>query len=194
MSNKSVVLSHISERRSVKADMLIEPAPDDAQLTALLQTCMSAPDHGAIRPWRFKVIRGDDRHKLSDLFEAALRKRDPAVDDQTVATIRSKPLRSPLIVAVGVDVMENHPKVPVEEQLVAAACATQNLLLAAPAAGWGAILLTGWPAFDGTVRTGLGFQPKDKLVGFVYLGTPSEAPRPMARPDVSAFIENWSGA
>ncbi len=194
MSDKSVVLSHISERRSVKADMLIEPAPNDAQLTALLQTCMSAPDHGAIRPWRFKVIRGDDRHKLSDLFEAALRKRDPAVDDQTVATIRSKPLRSPLIVAVGVDVMENHPKVPVEEQLVAAACATQNLLLAAPAAGWGAILLTGWPAFDDTVRAGLGFQPKDKLVGFVYLGTPSETPRPMARPDVSAFIENWSGA
>lgn len=194
MSDKSVVLSHISERRSVKADMLIEPAPDDAQLTALLQTCMSAPDHGAIRPWRFKVIRGDDRHKLSDLFEAALRKRDPAVDDQAVATIRSKPLRSPLIVAVGVDVMENHPKVPVEEQLVAAACATQNLLLAAPAAGWGAILLTGWPAFDDTVRAGLGFQPKDKLVGFVYLGTPSEAPRPMARPDVSAFIENWPGA
>lgn len=193
MSNREAILSHIAERRSVKANLLDDPAPNDEELAELLQACMSAPDHGAIRPWRFKIIRGDDRHKLSDLFETALRKRDPAADAEAIETIRSKPLRSPLIVAVCVDIMEHHPKVPVEEQLVAAACATQNLLLAAPAAGWGAILLTGWPAFDDTVRAGLGLQPKDKLVGFVYLGTPTEAPRPMARPDATGFMEKWPG-
>lgn len=193
MNNKEAVLSHIAERRSVKANLLNDPAPNDEQLAELLQTCMSAPDHGAIRPWRFKVIRGDDRYKLADLFEKALRKRDPSANAEAIETIRSKPLRSPLIVAVCVDVMENHPKVPEEEQVIAAACATQNLLLAAPAAGWGAILLTGWPAFDETVLEGLGMQTKDKLVGFVYLGTPSETPRALARPDARTFIENWPG-
>lgn len=191
MSDTQTVLDFITNRRSVKAALLVEPAPSDAELQDLLQVCMSAPDHGAIRPWRFKVIRGDDRRALSDLFAEALRKREPDADEDAIANIRSKPLRSPLIVAVGVDVMENHPKVPAEEQLVAAACATQNLLMAAQAAGWGAVLLTGWPAFDKTVRIGLGFAPKDKLVGFVYLGTPSEIPRPMQRPDAGQFIENW---
>lgn len=191
MSDPQTILDFIANRRSVKAALLMEPAPSDEELQDLLQVCMSAPDHGAIRPWRFKVIRAEDREKLSDLFEAALRKREPEVDEEAVANIRSKPMRSPLIVAVGVDVMENHPKVPAEEQLVAAACATQNLLLAAQAAGWGAVLLTGWPAFDETVRTGLGFAEKDKLVGFVYLGTPSETPRPMTRPEAGQFIESW---
>lgn len=186
-------LDFIARRRSVKAALLSDPAPSDSELQDLLQTCMSAPDHGAIRPWRFKVIRGAAREKLSDLFETALRLREPGCDDEAIKSIRSKPMRSPLIIAVGVEIRENHPKVPAEEQLVAVACATQNLLLAADAAGWGAILLTGWPAFDSTVRQGLGFADKDKLVGFVYIGTATETPREMVRPDVRQFIETWNG-
>lgn len=173
--------------------MLTEPAPDDATLISLLQTGMSAPDHGAIRPWRFKIIRGADREKLSDLFETAFRARDPSVDEEIIAEIRSKPMRSPLIVAIGVSVVEGHPKVPVIEQVVAAACATEHFLLAAHASGYGAVLLTGWPAFDESVRLGLGFEKKDKMIGFVYLGTPVEDPRSVARPDVRQFIETWSG-
>ena len=60
-------------RQSTKATLLADPAPDDAQLLDLLQTGMSAPDHGAIRPWRFKVIRGEARERLSDVFESALK-------------------------------------------------------------------------------------------------------------------------
>ena len=191
MSDARQLIDLIAARRSVKADMLVEPAPSDDQLADLLQAAMSAPDHGAIRPWRFKVIRGEARHKLSDLFEDAQRKRDPAVADDVVNAMRGKPLRSPLIVAAVAEVMENHPKVPVEEQVVAAACATQNLLLAAHAAGWGAILLTGWPAFDATVKQGLGLAAKDSIIGFVYMGTPTEAPREMKRPDARNYIEDW---
>lgn len=193
MAEKQDLLDFIAGRRSVKAALLNDPAPTDEELNALLQTAMSAPDHGAIRPWRFKVIRGEARHKLADLFVQALKVRNPFACEEDFENIRSKPLRSPLIVAVGVDVNPSHPKVPPEEQLVAAACATQNLLLAAHAAGWGAVLLTGWPAFDPTVRKGLGFEEKDEMVGFVYLGTPSEMPRAVTRPDASQFTEIWNG-
>ena len=89
--------------------------------------------------------------------------------------------------------MEGHPKVPVIEQVVATACATEHFLLAAHAAGYGAVLLTGWPAFDETVRLGLGFEKKDKMIGFVYLGTPAEDPRSIARPDVRQFMKSWNG-
>jgi nitroreductase len=193
MAEAAEILDFIAGRRSVKAALLDDPAPDDAELDALLQTCMSAPDHGAIRPWRFRVVRGEARHRLSDLFETALRARDPDADDEAIATIRSKPLRSPLIVAVGAEIMLDHPKVPPKEQIVATACATQNLLLAAQAAGWGAVLLTGWPAEDATVKAGLGFAEKDEIVGFVYLGTPSETPRPMSRPEAAKFTSVWTG-
>jgi len=192
--DSGAVLSAIASRRSVKAALLENPTPNDAELQELVQVAMSAPDHGAIRPWRFRTIRGEARERLSDLFEQALLVREPNADQEAIDKIRSKPLRSPLILAVGVDVMENHPKVPVEEQVVATACAVQNLLLALHAVGWGAVLLTGWPAFDETVRLGLGFGKKDRMVGFIYIGTPSEPPREMTRPDAAQFIENWTGA
>ena len=186
-------LDFIASRRSIKPAIMEGPAPNDAELAELLQASMSAPDHGAIRPWRFKVIRNDDRVALSDLFEKALRLREAEADDDAIANIRSKPMRAPLIVAVGVEVLPNHPKVPREEQVVAAACATQNFLLAAHAMGWGAILLTGWPAHDTTVKEGLGFQASDSLVGFVYIGTATEEPREMTRPDATKFTESWRG-
>lgn len=193
MADASEILDFIAGRRSVKAALLVDPAPNDAELGELLQSSMSAPDHGAIRPWRFKVIRGDARHRLSDVFEKALRAREPDADEEAITKIRSKPLRSPLIVAVVAEIMPNHPKVPPWEQVVATACATQNFLLAAQAAGWGAVLLTGWPAEDATVKHALGFAEKDQIVGFVYMGTPNETPRKMTRPDAAAFTSAWVG-
>lgn len=193
MAEAADILDFIAGRRSVKAALLADPAPNDTELGTLLQSCMSAPDHGAIRPWRFKVIRGDSRHRLSDVFEAALKARDPSADEEAIAKIRSKPLRSPLIVAVVAEIMPNHPKVPPWEQVVATSCATQNLLLAVQAAGWGAVLLTGWPAEDATVKQALGFQEKDQIVGFVYMGTPSETPREMTRPVAADYISAWTG-
>lgn len=187
------LLDFLAGRKSVKADLLDAPAPDDDTLAALIQTAMSAPDHGAVRPWRFRIIRDQDRHALCDLFERALKARQPDADADAIAKTRSKPMRAPLIVAIGAEILENHPKVPPAEQLIATACATQTLLLAAEAAGWGAVLLTGWPAHDETVKLGLGFAEKDRLVGFVYMGTPT-ADRPLKkRPDAGQFISRWPG-
>jgi len=185
------ILNFLANRRSVKAALLTEPAPDSKDLSDLLQIAMSAPDHGAIRPWRFREIRGDDRHALSDLFETALRRKNPDATAEEIETIRSKPLRAPLILAVGAEVTENHPKVPPMEQVVATACATQTLLLAAEAKGWGSVLLTGWPAHDDTVKRGLGFTDKDTLIGFVYLGTPPTGHPVKKRPDASRYLNRW---
>lgn len=183
----------IASRQSTKAVDLAEPAPDDSELERLLAAAVSAPDHGALRPWRFLAIRGPARERLSDVFEAALRARDPMTCEEDVAALRGKPLRSPLIVAVGAEITENHPKVPPEEQVIAAACATQNLLLAAHAAGWGAVLLTGWVAHDPTVREALGFAEKDRLIGFVYMGTPPADRRLKKRPEPGRFLKSWVG-
>lgn len=185
------VLNTLNQRQSVKADLLGDPAPSDVELQDILQAGMSAPDHGAIRPWRFKVIRGDDRLHLADLFASALLAKTPDADEEAVANIRSKPMRSPLIVAICAEIMEDHPKVPPVEQIVATACATQNILLAANAKGYGAVLLSGWPAHDLTVKEGLGLQAKDEIVGFLYLGTPTDETREKKRPEVTKYISHW---
>ncbi|RED49931.1 nitroreductase family protein [Aestuariispira insulae] len=185
------IISAIKNRQSVKAALLADPAPNDSELRDLLEAGMSAPDHGAVRPWRFKVIRGDDRMRLADLFEAALRAKEPDADAEMIATLRSKPMRSPLIVAVCAVITENHPKVPPVEQVVATACATQNILQAIDASPFGGVLLTGWTAQDVIVKEGLGLAPKDEIIGYLYLGTPTETLRAKKRPEVDPFIETW---
>lgn len=187
------LLDFLAARQSTKADLLAEPAPDTAELERLLGPAMSVPDHGAIRPWRFVTIRGAARERLSDVFEDALRAREPEAGAEDIANIRGKPLRAPLLVAVGAEIVPDHPKVPPAEQLVSAGCAAHALLLAAHAAGWGAILLTGWPAHDARVRAALGFAEKDRLVGFVYMGTAPEGPRDKKRPAPGRFLSDWTG-
>ena len=188
------IITALKNRQSTKAALLVEPAPNDAELKELLSTAMSAPDHGAIRPWRFKVIHSEDREHLSDLFEKALLDKEPNADASAIENIRSKPMRSPLIVAVCAVITENHPKVPPVEQIVATACSTQNVLQAIDASPFGGVLLTGWVAQHPIVKAGFGLEDKDEIIGFLYMGTPSLETRDKKRPEVDGFIENWPAA
>ncbi|MEQ8603812.1 MAG: nitroreductase [Marivibrio sp.] len=190
--SSDALIDFIASRQSFKALDLNEPAPDDGELERLMTAAVTAPDHGALRPWRFLTIRGAARERLADVFETAQRARDPQSCEEDVLALKQKPLRSPLIVAVAAEITENHPKVPPEEQVIAAACAAQNFMLAAHAAGWGAILLTGWTAHDPTVRHALGFQEKDRLIGWIYMGTPPTGRRVKKRPEPTKFLTEWT--
>lgn len=186
-------LDAILSRRSVPARHLGGPAPDDAELAEVLAAAVTAPDHGAIRPWRFATIRGAALERLADLFGEALRRREPGASEEAVEEARKKALRSPLVIAVWAEIREDHPKVPPIEQIVSTGAAVQNMLIALHAKGYGAIQLTGPNAHDPFVKAAFGLQPKDELVGFVYVGTPSEPQPAKRRPEPAAFLRSWDG-
>jgi nitroreductase len=187
------IIEALLARQSTKAATLVEPAPGDAELAQVFEAAVRAPDHGAIRPWRFRVIRGAAREELGRVLAEALKRRKPESTEEELQAQAAKPLRSPMIVAVGAEVMENHPKVPPIEQVIAAGMATQNVLLALDALGYGAVFLSGPLAYDPLVKRAFGLADKDTLLGFVYIGTPSEARREKKRPDAGAFVEEWRG-
>lgn len=180
-------------RCSVPARFLREPAPDGADLETILETAMRAPDHAALRPWRFLIIRGDARRRLGEIFAEALCRRDPLADAAAREKELGRPMRSPLIVAVCAEVVENNPKVPVVEQIVTVGAAAQNMLNAAHAMGYAAIMLTGKNARDPFVKQALGLQPKDEIVGFLYFGTPESEIRAKRRPPAAEFVREWTG-
>lgn len=189
----SAALELLCGRQSVPAKELHEPAPDDATLERVFEAAVTAPDHGAIRPWRFFTLRGAARERLGDLFVEATRRRNPDADAETLETVRGKPLRSPLIIAVAAKVMENHPKVPPVEQLISASAAAQNILLALNALGYGAVLLTGPNTYDPLVKAAFGLGEADYLVGFIYAGTVTEPRREKKRPEAARFVQAWDG-
>lgn len=186
-------LELLDRRQSTKASLLEAPAPAPELLEKILQTGMSAADHGAVRPWRFHIIEGDARGRLSDVFEAALKARTPDADDEAIANIRSKPMRAPMIVVISADINDTHPKVPPVEQVLAAGGAAQNILNACYAEGVGAVLVTGWVGYDTMVKQAFGLLEKDQIIGFIYMGTPPAEERAKKRPDVADYTLQWTG-
>jgi nitroreductase len=161
-------LTLLHARRTVSR--LTDPGPDADELAAMLDAADAAPDHGRLHPWRLEVLDDATRGRLSEAYAAAAAARDE--DAEAVARARSKPLRGPTVVAAVVRTVA-HPRVPVWEQLAAAACAVQNLCLAATALGFGSAWRTGTAIEDPGVRAVLGLTDDERLIGFVHLGTPA---------------------
>ena len=180
-------------RVSVPPRLLGDPAPSGADLDDIMASAMSAPDHGALTPWRFITIQGDARAKLGEVFANALKKRTPEADDTAIEKERNRPMRSPMIVVAVAKIDDSVANVPPIEQSVATGIAAYNMILAAQNKGYGGILLTGKNAQDLNVKAALGLEPTDEIVSFVYLGTPIKQVSQKRRPKASEYISEWTG-
>ena len=186
-------LELLQNRRSVAADQLDEPGPAGADLDAILRAGVAAPDHDALRPWRFVIIRGQARASLGEVFARARLARAPDSDAAALEKQRGKPSRAPLVLAVAASVDPDNVRVPAIEQSLSAGATLNQMQLAANALGYGAIWLTGPNAHDGQVTEALGLDFDDRIVGFLYLGTPRACPPPKERPDPYRFVTEWNG-
>jgi len=168
MTGDRLDLTAVLHRRST--GKLAEPGPDDATLAAMLEVACTAPDHGKLRPWRFIVLRDAALEDLGASFARAQAAKTPDASDTELESSAAKARRAPVIVTV-VGRTTPHPKVQPWEQLVAAGCAAQNLCIAATAYGFGSMWRTGWLAEHPEVLAHLGVGERERVVGFIYLGT-----------------------
>ncbi|WP_374438678.1 nitroreductase family protein [Pseudomonas panipatensis] len=169
-----------------------EPAPSAEQLDRLFRVALRAPDHGQLRPWRFLTVEGEARGQLGELFARATRAAQPEATPEALAKARAMPMRAPTLV-VAIARLHEHPKVPEIEQLLAAGCAAYGLLQAAFVEGLGAIWRTGALASDPLVQQGLGLSANERIIGFIYLGTPTGERRQPIPLDPAAFVSAWRG-
>ncbi len=165
---------------------LVEPAPSQDELQEILKAGLRAPDHGMLRPWHFLLISGEGREKLGQVFAANLEPEN----DQEEEKMLNSPLRAPLII-VAVTRFKEHPKVPNIEQVCATAAAVQNMSVAIHALGYSSIWRTGKAAFSGAVKEALGFAASDEIVGFLYVGTPTFADRPVPENKIEDYVSTW---
>lgn len=165
---------------------LVEPAPTAEELEAVYKAGLRAPDHGMLRPWRFLVISGEARDKLGQVFVDNL---NPETEEQKTKLLNA-PLRAPLVI-VAVAKIQEHPKVPPVEQINATAAAVQNMSVAIHALGYSSIWRTGAAAFNPGVKEALGFSADDEIVGFLYVGTPTLANRPVPESNIADYVKVW---
>ncbi len=180
------VLEAIRTRRSVGR---LDGEVDDADLRAMLDAALWAPNHKLTEAWQFVVLRGAARERLGVVWAELVARDMPQADPQASGDPREavlrkeaqKPLRAPVLVVVGVRVTPGDA-MRSDEDYAAASAATQNLLLAAHALGYGAIWRTGEMAFRSEIAAHLGFASDERIVAFVYVGRRAmDAPAPQPR-------------
>jgi len=172
------VFEAIHNRQSI-GKMRQDPVPREL-IEKILEAAVQAPNHYSTRPWRWVVMMGEARKQLGDVMAASI-KGDAASKPEALEAERAKPLRAPVVIAVGVDKpMES--KVKDIENICAAAAAAQNLLLAATALGLASIWRTGGAVDDPNIKIFLGFAPDQHLLGFIYVGYPANPTNERNRP------------
>jgi nitroreductase len=183
------IIDAIHKRHSV-GKMKPDPVPREV-IEELLSAAAQAPNHYKVRPWRFVVLTGPGRERLGEVMAEVFHRKFPDVKPEALDKERLKPLRSPLLIAVGVD-RPADPRVLQIENVCAAAAACENTLLAALEFGLAGHWRTGEAAREPAVRKFLGFEAEQQIIAFLYLGYPEgiqEAPERPGFADRTVWID-----
>ena len=182
-------LTLLQTRRSGKPRDMIDPGPSDAQLRTMLAATIRVPDHGKLAPWRFVVIRKDQRARLSDLLTSAYRAEKPNAGRLEIEAMDNFAQASPTLVVV-LSSPVTTSKIPVWEQELSVGAACMNLLTAVHAHGFVGSWQTGWPAYSTAVRDAFGSEG-DRIAGFIFIGSPARDLEERPRPDYDNVVKNW---
>ena len=186
------IIDFLLTRRSVTARNLTEPGPSKEQLDMILRAAHRVPDHGKLGPWRFIILKGNARAAFGEILGAAYKKENPDAFDELIEVEKERFQRAPVIVAVTSRITPEH-KIPEWEQTLSSGAACMNMLNAAHALGLAAQWITEWPAYNDDVAKALGVGEKERIAGFIYIGTAAQPPDERTRPEISDIVTEWTG-
>jgi nitroreductase len=189
--NLSEISELIKDRRTIYPEDYSERKVHEEIVRNVLNSAIWAPSHKMTQPWRFKVFMGESRTQISELLSEVYtdfvekEKFLPRKHEK----ITQRPFQSSVVVAI---CMERDPdeKVPEIEEVMAVACAVQNMSLHCAAYGLGTFWST--PKFrnDSRIKSFLKLQEKDQCLGFYYMGYPKvEWPKSHRKP--LEYVTEW---
>lgn len=175
-------------RNRVSQPSLETPAPSESDWELILDAASRAADHGNLKPWRFRIYEGEGRAKLGQVYwHHALSEVDNMPENKKEGFIK-KAYRAPAILLVYARVQE-HPKVPAIEQIMAASASAQQILLGLNALGYGAMWRSGPACFTKTTKELLSLEENDQIIGLIYVGTPKTIAKPILETKFKEHLE-----
>jgi len=186
-------LDYLRVRASNKAKMMDGslPGPDAGELNELLEIAARVPDHRKLNPWRFITFSGKAREDFGQHLGAAFTKDNPDMPADRVLFERERFMRAASVVAVISSPKECSRGTPEWEQRLSCGALCYNLLIAAQNSGWGAQWLTEWYAYHADIDQVLGLTGKERVAGYVYIGTAEQPPLERKRPHMPDIIQRW---
>lgn len=170
-----------------KSQPIIDGEITLSDIERIVQCGLTAPDHRALRPWRFILCSREDCEKLVrrvGLVALAQEAGDASVEEITEALQRLF-ITAPRVVICVLDV-DRSGRVPEIEQVLSAGAAIQNMLIAAEAMGHSGYWRTGKLAYSPLLTAALGLEENTLICGLLCLGRlQKRSPLPAAqRPEL----------
>jgi nitroreductase len=190
-TNAQILISTITTRRSTKS--IVAPGPSAEQLELSFTAAMHAPDHAALRLWRFVTVSVPHVEALGELAIAANLRAGLPMSDEKAASIRRWLKKVPLLIGLAYQMHHDHPKVNALEQSLSMGAAVMNLQNSLHAMGFGTFWSTGLGTYTDEVPAALGFDTLDyQFVGFLSVGTiQGELAPAVKRPQPSEIVHAW---
>ncbi len=188
----TAIIDFLLTRSSAPIPDLREPAPTDEELETMLKIASRVPDHGRLAPWRFILYRGEARHAVGRLLADLAEQREGPLPEARRNQELARFSRAPLVVGV-ISSPKDNPKIPQWEMFLSGGLAAMSLILAANALGYGTNMITNWYSDLEEGRRLLGLSPRERVVGFVHVGSFTERAPERPRPDLSKLVSDYSG-
>lgn len=188
MTEFDKITSIIRERRSVFPEMYEDKEIDDELIWKVLENANWAPTHRKTEPWRFKVMKGEILHQLSDFMGNWYKSNTSEADFSPMKYKRTlnKALKSKVVIAI---CMQRDPEesVPEWEEVAAVACAVQNMWLSCTALGIGSYWSS--PKVIHEMSDFLNLESGEKCLGLFYMGFKKDAVYSSERQNIENKVE-----
>ncbi|MDT3401666.1 nitroreductase family protein [Mucilaginibacter terrae] len=166
--NFTTIAENIKTRRTIKPGMMNGQKIPNGQVAALLELADWAPTHAFTEPWRF-VVYEDPKVFCAQHAEIY---KDGAGENFNPATYNNLANMGANVSHVVIAYMHRSElsKIPVVEEVAAASCAIQNILLGAHSLNIGSFWSTGGATLKPGMKEFLGLGAEDQVLGLLYLG------------------------
>ena len=169
---------------------LSEPIPSSEEMELVYKAALRAPDHAWQRPSRFIEITGRGLEKLSKIFKKFAEENIEDLSEEVLKKYEAAPFRAPMIIVLVTEIKE-HPKVPEIEQMFSTAAAAENILLALNSLGYAGVWRTGKFALEDKISEYLDLSSNQKVIGYLYVGTPSGKQKKIPEMNPKDFVTKW---
>ena len=141
------IIEFLETRRSTVAKKMAVGRVKKSDLETILKIGTRVPDHGALKPWKIKVIQGKTRKYLDNIILREFKKNNPGASAKQL-NIESKRFQRAHTILVVVSSPIIHKKIPEWEQSLSAGAVCCNLLYAAQGLEYASQWLTEWYAYN----------------------------------------------
>ena len=147
----------------------------------ILENANRAPTHKLTEPWRFTVFTGKGLERFAKLQSDIYTKyAGEKFKEKKLKNLTEYPLMSSHVIVIGMK-RTTDIKIPEVEEIIATACAIENIYLSVTAYELCGYLSTGGITYFEEAKSYFDLEPEDKLIGFFYIGYPGNVANPLSK-------------